>query len=169
MPDISMCVQRCPKAPNCYRHPLSGTLPSGLRQAYMNYKPADCRSYVPRNNEEMNMDTALWNFLVSIEAQRHVPTRRKGDWEAAYNETAQGLAQQLRQIAQLEGADHELVVALNEVAEFYEQPVEDPEMGTFDMGVSAAMQAFGVAVVSVMQERRADERWDLLLKDFVAD
>jgi hypothetical protein len=95
-----------------------------------------------------------------------MPTGRKGEWEHAYNETATRLAEQLREIAQIEPKDHELVVALNEIAEFYELPVEDPEMGTFDMGVAAAMQAFGIAVISIMIERDGAPRWTELLSDF---
>ncbi|MDW9491739.1 hypothetical protein [Sinorhizobium meliloti] len=165
MPDISMCVQRCDAALNCYRHPKSGTLASEWRQAYQSFDPNNCRAYLPRNNEEMKMETALWNFLVEIEARRHVPTGRKGEWENAYNETATRLAKQLREIAQT-GIDHQLVVDLNEVAEFYEQPVEDPEMGSFDNGVRAAMQAFGIAVITVMQNYSADARWESLLAHY---
>lgn len=135
----------------------------------MSFDPADCRSYAPLDNEEMKMDESLYNFLVEIDAHRHVKTGRKGEWEHAYNETATRLAKQLRGIAQVERTDHELVVALNEVAEFYEQPVEDAEMGTFDMGVHSALQAFGIAVITVMQERRADKRWDALLQNFSGD
>lgn len=167
MPDISMCVQACPRAMNCYRHPKSGTLPSEWRQAYQSYDVATCRSFVSRNNEEMLVEKAIWQFLVDINSARAVPTGRNGTWESAYNETAERLAKQLRQISE-EGSDHELVVELNQVADFFQEPVEDPEMGTFDGGVRAAMRDFGVAVISVMLTRSDDARWKSLLGNFTA-
>lgn len=109
------------------------------------------------------MENALWNFLVEVEARRRLASGRRGDWEVAYNETADRLAQQLRDIVQAEGTNHEMVVELNEVADFYQAPVEDPEMGSFDMGMRAAMQAFGIAVISVMQNHSLDARWESLL------
>lgn len=40
MPDIAMCNDKnCPKAPQCYRNPLSGTRPSELRQSWFAETP----------------------------------------------------------------------------------------------------------------------------------
>jgi len=113
------------------------------------------------------MEKALWQFLVDIHSAREAPSGRTGSWENAYNETAERLATQLRQIAQ-EGVDHELVVELNQVAEFFEAPVEDPEMGLFDGGVRASMRDFAVAVISVMLSHSQDARWKSLLANFTS-
>lgn len=51
MPDISMCGdEECPSRTLCYRNEASGTVPSPLRQSYMNFRREpgedDCDSFM---------------------------------------------------------------------------------------------------------------------------
>lgn len=113
---------------------------------------------------------ALWDYLVALEAKRHVSTSTsKADrWEKAYNACSLEMAAHLRELIPT-ATDAQLVADLTEVAEFYEQPVDDAEMGTYDQGRAAAIQAFAIAVISVMQNHSADDRWNQLLTDFSDD
>lgn len=50
MPDISMCDNVvCPLQTTCYRHEMSGTAPSPMRQAWMSFAPdknGSCKDYI---------------------------------------------------------------------------------------------------------------------------
>lgn len=165
----SRCVMECPVALGCARHDLSGSIPRMHLQSYMNRDPRHCLDRLPTGNKELKMEVSLMKMLEEL--ARMLPSRdgRGKDWEAAYNNRGVTLAHQLRQLAQA-SSDHEMVVQLNEVADFYAGPVVDPEWGVANDGDSACIRDFSVAVVAVVRDRPsfADyvKRLDQLLTEF---
>lgn len=166
MPDIAMCTQECPKSFDCYRHERSGTIASDWRQCYQNFDALTCVSQIPTGNPELQMEVALIQFLANLQSLRFVRSGRNGSWKTAYAETGRLLAQQLRLIAK-DASTPEVIQELEEIAAFYEAPVEDPEMGSYDQGKRAAITDFAVAVLTCVQGKIGHkETLDKLLSEF---
>ncbi|MEQ8308079.1 MAG: hypothetical protein RIA09_16210 [Hoeflea sp.] len=96
------------------------------------------------------MSKSMITFLENLKAQYGVNNGHGTDWEDAYNTRSAALALQLKELANVSESEA-LQEQLGLVAEFYLEPVEDPEMGTPHQGDDAAIRDFAVAVLSLIQ------------------
>lgn len=148
--DYAMCVQDCPKAPDCQRHHLSGSIAGAFRQSYMSYRPETCVSQMPVGNPECHMQAALVRFLEQLLSHKYARITKSGTWEQGFNDQAKTFAAQAIEIILLERSNHDLAADLREAMEFFNEPVEDPEMGPYYLGAQHAARAVGIAIITLI-------------------
>jgi len=98
----------------------------------------------------MKASVSVLKMLDCVIAMLQDKTGRKGSWEQAYVEIGKELGAQLREINS-GTKDHVLAVQLNELADFYGELPDDPEMGTFDQGREAVIRDFAIALISAVR------------------
>lgn len=153
--DYAMCVQDCPRAPDCQRHHLSGTIAAPFRQSYMSFRSETCISQMPVGNPECRMEVALVRFLEQLLSQKYQRINKSGTWEQGFNDQAKALAAQAIEIVQQERSNHQLAADLREAMEFFFDPAEEPEMGPYYLGAQHAARAVGVAIITLILDEPA--------------